>query len=137
MVIKTFRTRAAQLAGGIALCSLAAVAQADPFNLQGNCVLTSIVAGQGRCQMHYTVGDDYLAAADIRTANIRIDGIYVARYVNDSTNPATGTVPYLSGFVEVGCGVSHVVTAYVVKLGVGMPQIKIGNLPAVLCPTAP
>ncbi len=137
MVSKTFRSRAAQLAGGVALCSLAAVAQADPFNLQGNCVLTSIVVGQGRCQMQYLVGDDFAPPADIRTANIRVDGIIVSRYVNDTTNPASTTVPYLSGAVEVACGVSHMVTAYIVKLGVGMPQIRIGNLPAVLCPTAP
>ena len=137
MLTKSFRTRAAKVAGACALSLSAIAAHADPFSLQGNCVLTSLIAGHGQCQLQYLVGDDYIAGASIRTANIRIDGTIVSKYQNDSVNPVANTVPYLSGAVEVTCGVSHVVTAYIVKLGTGMPQIRIGSLPGVLCPTAP
>lgn len=87
--------------------------------------------------MQYSLSDRNVTPANIRTANIRIDGVIVHRYLNDSTNPVSNTVPYLSGTTGVACGVAHVVTAYIVKLGVGQPMVKVGNLPAVLCPTAP
>ena len=135
MVSKSLGSRALKFAGSLSLCSFAIAAQADPISLEGACNLTSTVpAGQGQCQIQYLLSDSFLTPANIKSAVVKVDGVVVHRYLNDNVNPVSGTVPYVSGSTMVTCGVAHVITAFVTKLGVGTVQIKVGSLPAVLCP---
>lgn len=135
MVKKSLGSRALKLAGSLSLCTFAIVAQADPISLQGACMLTSTVpAGQGQCQIQYSLTDSYLTPANIKSAVVKVDGVVVHRYMNDNINPVAGTVSYLSGGATVTCGVTHLITAFITKLGVGTVQIKVGSVPGVLCP---
>lgn len=136
MSTKSLGPRARQLLGGLALSAVAVAAQADPFSLQGACVLTSIVAGQGQCQMEYSLSDLGFTAS-IRIATVRIDNILVHRYLNDNVNPTLNSIYAVSGVTAVSCGVSHVVTTYIVRIAMGSPVEKVGSLPGILCPTAP
>ena len=136
MVSKTFRTRAGKAAGSIALCSLAAAANADPQSLQATCSLTSIV-GTGQCQIQFQLmDDDFVTPATLKNAIVKIDNIIVYRYVNDSVNPVPGSFTTIFGQTTVACGVSHTVVANITKVGVGTVALKAGSLPALLCPTA-
>jgi hypothetical protein len=138
MISKLLGLPARQIAGGLALCTVAIAAQADPLSLQGACHLTSLIAGQGQCLLEYTLSDAFTSGqASIKSGSIRIDNIIVHRYVNDVASPVQSSVYALNGGTAVSCGVSHVITAYIVRLGVGMPTEKVGSLPAVPCPVAP
>jgi len=136
MISKLFGSPARKFAGGLALCTVAIAAQADPISLQGACRLTSIIAGQGQCQLEYSLSDAAFSAS-IKSATVRIDNILVHRYVNDTANPVGQSVIYVSGATAVSCGASHLITAFMVRLGVGTPNEKVGTLPAIVCPTAP
>jgi len=130
-------TRTFKVAAGVALGTFAIAAQADPLSLQGICHLSSVVAGQGNCQLFYQLGDSYQVPAGVRKSIIKIDGIVVAQYVNDAANPVDLTAPSVSGATEVACGVSHVVTAYIARLPSSSSLYeKVGSLPPVLCPPA-
>jgi hypothetical protein len=59
MFTRSLRTRAFPIASVFALCTFAMSAQADPMTLQGVCHVTSIVAGQGSCQLTYLLSDDF------------------------------------------------------------------------------
>jgi hypothetical protein len=137
MIKKLPGSRARQLLGGFALCAFAVAAQADPFSLQGVCRLTSAIAGAGQCQLEFVLSDAFTASTNIKSSVIRVDGIIVSRYWNDRLNPVPSSVPYVSGSTAVACGVSHVVTAVITRVGVGTPAEGVGALPAVVCPTVP
>jgi hypothetical protein len=137
MFNKSLGTRALQVASSVALCTFAIASQADPVSLQGVCHLSSIVPGQARCDLTYLLADDFFTPGTARKSVIKIDGINVAQYVNDSVNPVDFSIPTVSGSTTVACGVSHTVVAYVAALGTGTPYVKVGSLPPVLCPTAP
>jgi hypothetical protein len=128
-------SRARQFTAGLALCTLAAAAQADPFSLEGACHLTSLVA-PGQCLIEYSLTDQAQSVV-FKNATVRIDNVVVHRYLNDSVNPSPFSFVAVNGSTQVSCGVSHVVTAFFVRVGVGMPLEKGGTLPAILCPTAP
>jgi hypothetical protein len=112
-------------------------AQADPISLQAVCHLTSIAAGQGKCELLYELTDDFAAPASIRKAQIRVDGIVVSQYVNDVANPVSFSVPTVSGSTSVACGVSHAVTAFIARVEPSSTYQRVGSLPPVECPTAP
>lgn len=134
MVNKSLGARALQAAGCITLCAFGA-AQADPFSLQGVCHLTSIVSGNGQCQLEYILSDAPTSAVNIKSSTVRIDNILVGRYLNDNVHPYQyGAVSMISGVTQVACGLPHVVTAFIVRLGVGTVSEKVGSLPAVACP---
>ena len=135
MKINLLGSRSRQLLGGLGLSAIAAVAQADPISLQGACRLTSIIAGQGQCQLEYLLTDATFTAS-IKTATVRIDNILVHRYMNDTAHPVSSTVVYVSGSTAVSCGASHVITAFMTRLGVGTVNEKVGTLPAIACPPA-
>lgn len=137
MLIRSLRTRALQVAGSAALCTVALSAHADPINLQSVCYLTSTIASEGKCQLTYVLGDDFVNPASVRKSQIRVDGILVAQYVNDAANPASPSVQTVSGSTAVACGVNHIVTAQIARVGVGTTYERVGFLPAVLCPVAP
>ena len=126
-------SRARQAATGLALCTLAAAAQADPFSLEGVCHLTSLIPGQGQCLLEFSVSDPVFTV--LKSATVRIDNIIVHRYLNDTVHPAANYYLGLTGTTEVSCGVSHVVTAFIVRVPVGSLAEKVGSLPAILCPT--
>jgi hypothetical protein len=121
----------------VALCTFAIASQADPINLQAVCHLSNIAVGKGSCHLSYILSDDFQTPGNARKSQIRIDNILVAQYVNDITNPASFSIPTVSGSAEVQCGVNHTVTAQIAALGVGTTYVRVGALPAVLCPTAP
>ncbi|MGH8864630.1 MAG: hypothetical protein ACREVZ_08300 [Burkholderiales bacterium] len=133
---RSLRARALQVASSVALCTFAIASQADPVSLQGVCHLSSIIAGQGRCDLYYQLADDFLTPGSARKSYVKVDGIIVAQYVNDTANPVAFSIPTVSGAVTVACGVTHIVTAYVAPVPTGAYK-KVGMLPAVLCPTAP
>ena len=129
-------TRVLQVAGSVVLCSYAVASQADPISLQGVCHLSSLV-GQGRCDLTYSLSDDFLAPGSARKSQIKVDGVVVANYVNDIANPVDFSIPMISGSVTVACGQSHVVKASVAAVGDGTPFLGVGVLPAVACPALP
>jgi hypothetical protein len=139
MVRKTIRSCALQLAGGLALCAFAISAQAEPFSLQAACQLTSIVAGQGKCQIQFLLSDSYTTPSlvPIKTGYATVDAKVVYRYMNDASNPVPGLTGTFIGYTGVACGASHTVAAYITKTGVGVVSKKVGNVPAVACPAAP
>lgn len=94
-------------------------------------MLTSLVAGQGQCQILYTLYEAGELPTVVRKALVRVNGRNVNQYVNDSSNPS----PFLSvfGTVTVACGASYTVTALVSP--VGGTYGNAGNLLPVLCPT--
>ena len=128
--------RALKVASSVALCTFAIASQADPVSLQGVCHLSSIIAGQGRCDLNYQLWD-YISPGSARLSQIRVDGNIVAQYVNDTANPVDFSIPSVSGSVTVQCGVSHTIIALVAPVGTGTPYARVGTLPAVKCPAAP
>jgi hypothetical protein len=136
MISKLFGSPARKFAGGLALCTVAIAAQADPISLQGACRLTSIIAAQGQCQLEYALSDAAFTA-NIKSGFIKVDNIVIHRYVNDNVNPVASSVYALSGSLAVSCGATHVVTAFITRVGIGTVAVKVGSLPAVLCPTVP
>jgi hypothetical protein len=137
MFIKPLGTRALQVASSVALCTYAIASQADPVSLTGTCYLTSILAGQGKCNISYGLSDDFITPSTVRKGYVKIDGIIVGQFVNDLDNPVDFAVPLVSGFTSVSCSVTHTVTAFIAAVGPSTPFVKVGNLPPVLCPTAP
>lgn len=137
MFKKSLGLRALQVASSVALCTFAIASQADPISLQGVCHLTSIIAGQGKCDLLYLLSDDFITPGSARLSQVRVDGIIVAQYVNDTANPAEYSIPTVSGSVTVACGVSHTVIAFVAPVGTGTAYDRVGTLPAVKCPAAP
>ena len=137
MTTRLSRATSFQIALGTALGVLAASAHADPFNLQSVCYLTSTIAGEAKCQLTYVLGDDFTAPAGVRKSQIKVDGVVVAQYVNDAVNPADFSAPAVSGSTSVACGVSHVVTAHIARLGANLGYERVASLPPVVCPTAP
>ena len=131
---RSFSVRAFQVATGLTLCTFAIASQADPYSLEGTCYVTSIVAGQGKCELSYSLTDDFQSLGSGRKAQIRVNNIIVAQYVNDSANP----VQFLgeAGVTNVACGASYTVTAFVAKLAAPNYE-KVGSLPPVACPAAP
>ena len=119
------------VAAGVALGTFAAASQADPYTLEGNCMVTSIVAGQGQCQIVYQLSEAGDLPTIVRKALVRVNGRVVNQYVNDSSNPS----PFLTvfGTVTVACGTSHAVNALVAP--VGGTYGTAGDLLPVLCPT--
>lgn len=137
MIKKILGTRAIQVASSVALCTFAVASQADPVSLTGVCHLSSIIAGQGRCDLYYQLSDDPFTPGSARKSQVQVDGTIVAQYVNDNDNPVDFSIPTVSGIVTVACNVNHTVTAYVAPVGVATPYAKVGNLPPVKCPAAP
>jgi len=130
-------TRVLQVAGSVVLCSYAVASQADPVSLQGVCHLRSLV-GTAKCDLFYTLSDDFLDPGSARKSKVLVDGNIVAIYVNDISNPVDFAIPQVSGSVEVSCGAPHVVTAFVADLSsASSPYVKKGNLPSVACPALP
>ncbi len=137
MFNKSLGTRALQVASSVALSTFAIASQADPISLTAVCHLSSIIASQGRCDLYYQLTDDFTTPGNARKSQIKVNGIIVAQYVNDITNPVDFSIPTVSGITTVACGVNHIVTAYIAPLGVGTTYVRVGALPPVLCPTAP
>jgi len=97
-------TRALKVSTSLALCTFAIASQADPYILEGYCSVTSIVAGQGKCELAYTLTDSFETPSAVRKALIRVNGIPVHQYVNDSVNPDQFTSVF--GSTTVACGAS-------------------------------
>jgi hypothetical protein len=133
---RSFVSGALKLATGAALCTFALAAQADPLSLDATCHLTSTIPGSGTCQINYSLTDNMTGGpAQVRRAQIRIDNILVAQYVNDSVNPSP-TAGFQAGFVEVACAQTHGISARIARAGqVGYEPV--GSLPPVACPAAP
>ena len=129
-------TRVLQVAGSVVLCSYAVASQADPISLQGVCHLSSLV-GQGRCDLFYTLSDDFVSPGSARKSQIKVDNILVAQYVNDIANPVDFAIPQVSGSVQVSCGQAHAISALVAEVGDGTLYVKKGSLPSVVCPALP
>lgn len=130
-------TRARRITSGVALCTFAIAAQADPVSLTASCQLSSIIAGQGQCEISYGLSDNFLTPSSARRGYVKIDGIVVAQFFNDLNNPVDLAISLIGGRTAVACGVTHTVTAFVAPVGSATPFAKVGNLPPVLCPTAP
>jgi hypothetical protein len=81
-------TRVLQVAGSVVLCSYAVASQADPVSLQGVCHLRSLV-GTAKCDLFYTLSDDFLDPGSARKSKVLVDGNIVAIYVNDISNRST------------------------------------------------
>jgi len=139
MIRKSLGSRARQLVGGLALGAFAIAAQADPISVQGICRLSSIIVGQGRCELSFFISDGFVTPANIKSAVVRVDNIVVQRYLNDGVNPVLQSVPYNSGGTAVSCGASHTVIVFITRLGVGTVPVQVGSFPSagVLCPVAP
>ena len=136
MKMKTPVGLAGKCAVVVTLSAFAFAAEASPFTLQGVCRLTSIIAGQGQCQLEYIAADAFISPTVLRLGSISVDGIVVAQYVNDITNPAAASTGSVSGAVAVSCGTYHTVRAYIAP----SPSVvyeQIGALPPIKCPAAP
>jgi hypothetical protein len=129
-------SRVNKIAAAVTLGSFAAAAAADPFSLQGVCRLTSIIAGQGQCQLEVILTDDFLSPTTVRLGLVKVDGIVVAQYQNDITNPATTSAGTVSGVTFVSCGATHTVLAYIAP-NPTTTYARVGALPPIKCPTAP
>lgn len=136
MLKKALGTRALQVASSVALCTFAIASQADPVSLTGVCHLSSIIAGQARCDLNYQLWDDFATPGTVRKSLIKIDNIIVAQFVNDNVNPVDFAIALITGTTTVACGVNHTVTAFVAPVSV-IPFTQVGTLLPVLCPTAP
>ena len=135
MIIKSLVRRAVKVGAGMALSAVVLPAFADPISLQGVCHLTSIVGG-GTCMLLFELSDGLTSqGAVIRKAQVRVDGIDVAEYVNDTTNPVPYSAGTVSGQVQVACGTSHIITA--LQAHPGASYVVAGSLYPVLCPTVP
>src|SRR5882724_9819290 len=134
MKTKSRLGRASRIGAVVTLSSFALAAQADPFSLQGVCHLTSIIAGQGQCQLEYLLQDGGNPfPVTLRLALVKVDGIVVSQYQNDIANPvmySAGSV----GAVLVSCGATHGITAYITRSPSTVYE-KVGALPPIKCPT--
>ncbi|MEK8032149.1 hypothetical protein AACH06_15080 [Ideonella sp. DXS29W] len=128
--------RAATLAGAAALASFASVSHADPISLTGQCIMTSLVAGQSQCSLLATMRDDFTAPAVVRKAQIKINGVLVTQAVNDSVTPVGFFATGVSGSMTVACGASYNVAGFIMRQGANNYE-QVGHLPAVACPAAP
>jgi hypothetical protein len=138
MSVRSISRRALTVVVGTTLSTFAIGAQADPISLQAVCHLTSIVAGQGKCELFYELSDDFSTPASIRKAQVKVNGIIVAQYVNDVANPVAFSVATVSGSTSVACGASHTVTAVIARVTPPNSTYEaVGSLPVVACPTAP
>lgn len=137
MLNKSPGARARQIACSVALCTFAIGAQADPVSLTASCDLSSILAGQGRCDISFGLSDSFVTPGSARKGYVKIDGIIVAQFVNDIDNPVDFAIPMIGGRTNVACGVTHTVQAWIAPVGTSSAFAKVGNLPPVLCPVAP
>lgn len=128
--------RAASIACVTALASFASVSHADPISLTGQCIMTSIVAGQAQCSLLATLRDDFTAPAVVRKAQIKVNGVLVTQSINDSVTPVSFFATGVSSSLLVACGASYNVTASIMRQGSSNYE-QVGHLPAVVCPTAP
>jgi hypothetical protein len=133
---RSIRSGALKLAAGAVLSTFAIASHADPLSLEAACLLTSTIPESGKCQIYYSLSDNVTAGpAQVRRAQVRIDGALVAQYVNDLVNP-NPMGAFQAGFVEVACNASHVVTARIARAGeVGYEPV--GSVPPVVCPAIP
>ena len=107
--------RAASIACVAALASFAPVSHADPISLTGQCIMTSIVAGQGQCSLLATMRDDFTAPAVVRKAQIKINGVLVTQAINDSVTPVGFFATGVSGSLLVACGASYNITGFIMR----------------------
>ncbi|WP_374569148.1 hypothetical protein [Ideonella sp.] len=128
--------RAVTIACTAALASFASVSHADPISLTGQCIMTSLVAGQNQCSLLATMRDDFNAPAVVRKAQIKINGVVVTQANNDSVTPVSFFATGVSGSLMVACGASYNVTGFIVRQGATNYE-QVGHLPAVACPAAP
>ena len=126
--------RASQIALAAALGGFTAAAAADPFTLQATCRLTSIIAGQGVCQMEVSITDSFITPTVVHLGLLKIDGVVVAQYSNDIANPAQTLTT--AGSTYVACGATHTILAYVAP-NPGTTYERVGSLQPIKCPTAP
>ena len=136
MFNRSFGARALQVASSLTLCTFAIASQADPISLEAVCNLSTIQAGQARCDLAYSLADDFTTPGDARKSQIKINGILVHQFVNDNVNPVAFSVPTF-GVTTVACGASYTVTAYIARLGASTTYEKVGSLRPVVCPAAP
>ena len=130
----SFGLRALQVATSLALCTIAIASQANPYTLEGTCTVTSIVAGQGKCELTFSLTDDFTTPTPVRNALIKVNGIQVHRYMNDSANPNAYTSVF--GRTNVACGANYTVSALISKVG-STTYETVGSLPTLACPPAP
>ncbi len=119
----------------LALAVTSSLSFADPVSLEGVCHVSSVVPGQGKCQLTYLLTDGFSPPANVRKAQIKVNGVVVAQSVNDSTNPVVGFTTYVSGAVAVACGASYTVRGYISRQGTNTYE-EVGTLPLVVCPAA-
>ncbi|MFO1340389.1 MAG: hypothetical protein U1F53_19570 [Burkholderiaceae bacterium] len=128
--------RATPAALALALAAAASPSFADPISLEAVCHVSSVVPGQGKCELTYLMSDGFSPPASVRKAQIKVNGAIVAQSVNDSSNPAVGFATYVSGGVAVACSASYTVRGYIARVGSGTYE-EVGTLPLVTCPAAP
>jgi hypothetical protein len=127
--------RAASIACVAALASFAPASHADPISLSGQCIMTSLVAGQGQCSLLATMRDDFTAPALVRKAQIKINGVLVTQAINDSVAPVSFFATGVSGSMMVACGASYTITGFIMRQGANNYE-QVGHLPPVACPAA-
>ena len=127
--------RAASVIGAMALVSFASLSHADPLSLVGHCSVSSITPGQGKCLLSATLSDNFANPANVRKAQVKVNGILVAQSVNDGANPVPYFASMVSGTISVACGASYSVTAYIARQGASNYD-QVGYLPPVVCPAA-
>lgn len=128
--------RAAAMTCAAALVTFASVSHADPLSLTGHCIVTSLVPGQGQCALLATLNDDFGTPAAVKKAQIKVNGVVVSQAINDSVTPVGFFAGNASGSLQVACGASYNVSAFVVRQGATNYE-QVGHLPAVACPPAP
>ena len=127
--------RAASVLGLVGLASFASMSHADPLSLVGHCSVSSITPGQGKCLLSATLSDNIGSPANVRKAQVKVNGILVAQSVNDGANPLPYFSSMISGTIAVACGASYTVTAHIARQG-SSTYDQVGYLPPVVCPAA-
>jgi hypothetical protein len=129
--------RARQIAGFVALCTVAGTSLADPISVTATCHLRSLITGEGVGDLSYQISDNFADPGSARLGQVRVDGKLVAQFVNDTANPVDFAVPFVSGSVQVTCGVNHTVAARFAPLGdPASAYVNAGTLPPIRCPNA-
>lgn len=136
MIHSSIVRRVASFASAMALVSFATASHADPLSLVGHCSVSSITPGQGKCLLSATLNDNFANAANVRKAQVKVNGVLVAQSVNDGANPVPYFGSLVSGTISVSCGASYTVTSYIARQGSSNYE-QVGYLPPVVCPAAP
>lgn len=123
---------------GLALTALTASAAsfADPVSLTGACQVTSVIPGQAKCQLSAQLQDSYVNPAVARKVQIKVNGKLIAQTGNDASTPLSNFASYTYGSVAASCGATYTITAFIARAG-STTYDQVGNLPAIVCPTAP